>query len=1435
MTNLINKVINSWLPRHLTSIKVALLIGALSISLTTLFQNCGGMNPIVINDLPLPAHGVNSPFSGDKLHLSNAFVAKTAAAGASYLASRTSVAFPAGTVLNFIVNDTCLINRNQKRQPKPIFFIDKYVPPSLFSGTSEKFDDTVLAIVLRSDVSLDGLKRALNVDPCLIGASDPRNASGGLAAATYNDPGYPSQQNVMTAIRFSGADSFFQTEVPTSQVNVATIDTGFDLTNTDKGTVVTLPGSDPFGLSDIPQDTAGHGTQVGSLINAIGNNALGVVGLAFRNTKLFPIRAFDGQGKPPARLQGVGGWIFENVKRAVNSNAEVINLSFSYTSQGCDPVVGYALYKAIANGSFFTIAAGQGIKRDSAGNDIPGLLVAPKENGPLYESDDAFPACWGRYFKGAVTVGALTTGTHALAPFSNWGGDAVEIAAPGTAVNTFDLNNNLVTVNGTSFASAQVAATAALIIAYHKAKGWSYTPWLIEDILLNGSPTDSTLASAAQSVHNGRYLDMKSIADYLGVLATKTADERRHEPSEDPEDGVIITSGAGDPSMGTLTRLEVYSDSPLVQNSDRSQLQAVAYFSNGSYEVVTSNTAFTSGSPGVLTIGSGGVAYPVIGAVGAATVTGTYLGRSASYTLSVVNFNVVNGLNAVPISLEMVAKGTYLNALAHYSDGSIRDVSQDVSWSTSTSMLHVVFGDGFLNWDVKALGGTSATVTALYRGLIAQQTFVKAVCPMKSHSMYMADGITSQVITSVTEGEPLGFNDMVNQGLELSAICTGLDQDFLGFYFGNNYTLTFSSPQAVMDAALKSNQTQTVLAGTYTVVINGTFYGGTTPVDFTDQITFPIVASPVTSIQFSAVDQGYVGYNPFNAPHASGAEFKAQLVHQNGIITQTGTYVWTLTDSAGNSQPSLSKPMNWINSLADSANLANQAHIYLFSAAIGETYTVTVRETVSGLSASHTVTVGGGLNHYTGTYQTAQLPSLTTPTRAPTTAGDSPLCTGAALTNKIGGGDGTSANPYLICTPNQLFATGTQTPLPGQPTLYYQLGKSLDLSSLGNVATRAIDGVTNPIDFDGMNRSISNLTMVDTASAWDTGLFSRVHGGHVRNLLLINPTMSGGNQVGALAGGFDGQISHCIVIGGNISGVTYVGGLVGSVGQGSLLIDQSFVLSSQVSLSTHIAGGLIGGNYGGQQFTISGSGAEVSINNSGPPGYGNSLGGLIGESVSSSGAPCLNDADFGKNCPLIVSSYAKGNIHKGHDGVGGLIGLNATTVIIDSAAAVDVEGQGTGTGGLVGISNGSASGRGSGASGYDFSGLIYGSLATGQVVGGNLNTGGLVGYSNLQIIEKSSASGNVTGGSVMGGLIGESNGFNQIYNCTTTSTVIGSGSNVAGFIGMKSALVDLENGAAHNVDDLYSGNNWNKSMNSSLQGVGSYLGSLRSVINGISP
>jgi len=292
------------------------------------------------------------------------------------------------------------------------------------------------------------------------------------AQATPNDARYVEQWSLHNTGQASGtpdadidAPEGWDTAVDASAVIVAVIDSGLRVTHEDiAANLWRNPGEfagngrdddgngyidDVHGINSIlprtqlaagnPADDNGHGTHVAGIIGAVGNNGLGIAGVAWR-VQIMPLKflAADGQGSISDAA--------ECIDYAIARGAQVINASYGALSTGQSPSQTEiaAIQRARDAGIIFVAASG---------NDGLNLDVAR-----------TFPATYP--VDNIITVGN-TTRLEDAATSSNVGSGAVDLFAPGSEILSLSSSSDsaYVQLTGTSMAAPHVSGAAALVRA----------------------------------------------------------------------------------------------------------------------------------------------------------------------------------------------------------------------------------------------------------------------------------------------------------------------------------------------------------------------------------------------------------------------------------------------------------------------------------------------------------------------------------------------------------------------------------------------------------------------------------------------------------------------------------------------------------------------------------------------------------------------------------------------------------------------------------------------------------------------------------------------------------------------------------------------------------------------------------------------------------
>jgi len=298
---------------------------------------------------------------------------------------------------------------------------------------------------------------------------------------TPNDPGYSqtwAMNNIGQAAGLFDADidaaEAWDRTVGSRTIIVAVIDTGIDYRHPDlaaniwintreiagngidddgDGYIDDVRGWDFINNDSDPFDDNGHGTHVSGTIGAVGNNGIGVAGVAW-NVQIMALKFLGSNG---------GGSTADAI-RAIDyariNGAKILNASWG--GGGYSQALGDAIERARQAGIIFVAAAGN--------------------SGTNNDAVASYPA---NYSSNNVVSVAATDRYDTLAYYSNFGVTQVDLAAPGSSIYSTLPNNSYGTYSGTSMATPHVAGALALV--------WSYFPQytyrqVIDQVLNNVDP-----------------------------------------------------------------------------------------------------------------------------------------------------------------------------------------------------------------------------------------------------------------------------------------------------------------------------------------------------------------------------------------------------------------------------------------------------------------------------------------------------------------------------------------------------------------------------------------------------------------------------------------------------------------------------------------------------------------------------------------------------------------------------------------------------------------------------------------------------------------------------------------------------------------------------------------------------------------------------------
>ena len=216
-----------------------------------------------------------------------------------------------------------------------------------------------------------------------------------------------------------------------------------------------------------PTDDAGHGTHVAGIIGAVGNNGLGVTGVAWK-VQLMALKFLTSDGT------GLTSDAIRCIDYARAKGAHIINASWGDASYSL--ALANAISRARDSGIIFVAAA----SNEGQNNDL--LPTYPAN----YRLDNI------------IAVGALDRSGQ-VASFSNYGAHSVHLMAPGQSIYStwYTANDAYATENGTSMATPYVTGALALLKAAYPNENYRQ---LIARLLSN---TKAVPAAAGKCVTGG--------------------------------------------------------------------------------------------------------------------------------------------------------------------------------------------------------------------------------------------------------------------------------------------------------------------------------------------------------------------------------------------------------------------------------------------------------------------------------------------------------------------------------------------------------------------------------------------------------------------------------------------------------------------------------------------------------------------------------------------------------------------------------------------------------------------------------------------------------------------------------------------------------------------------------------------------------------------
>jgi hypothetical protein len=261
-----------------------------------------------------------------------------------------------------------------------------------------------------------------------------------------------------------------------------------------------------------------------------------------------------------------------------------------------------------------------------------------------------------------------------------------------------------------------------------------------------------------------------------------------------------------------------------------------------------------------------------------------------------------------------------------------------------------------------------------------------------------------------------------------------------------------------------------------------------------------------------------------------------------------------------------------------------------------------------------------------------------------------PLCAGVTGSN-FTSGNGTAANPFLVCNQSQFAQIATDATRLSQSFI---LGSDLNYN---NSVFPMIGASGNPFrgTFDGNGYTLSSISISGGFNSY-IGMFRQMENATVKNLLIDGIHMF---DVGPFTGGLAGSVKSSIISNVrikniNMVGPDYSGGLIGQAENSTISYSSTQGVMAQ-NFGTDAGGGFIGFAIDCQIFN---SVSHVNIIQTSSTAFGvSAVGGFIGLGVRGNVANCYADGN------IDYSAVTETDPEYAPRQVGGLLGAGSSIVV----------------------------------------------------------------------------------------------------------------------------------------------------------------------------
>jgi len=614
----------------------------------------------------------------------------------------------------------------------------------------------------------------------------------------------------------------------------------------------------------------------------------------------------------------------------------------------------------------------------------------------------------------------------------------------------------------------------------------------------------------------------------------------------------LFVSACGAPHLTYLTITPARTSISVGQTAT---FRVTANYSDGSSEDVTASTAWITSNPKIATINTNGVASSL--ARGSATITAIAYGKTGSASLTVSNAALTSISVTSPGSSVAVGQSMQLKAEGTYTDKSVQDITDQVSWSTANPTVATISSTGLVA--SKSVGSTEITaslnsVKGSDQITVSAAALVSIAVRSKDTGVPLGESEQFNAIGVYTDGSTLDLTSTADWSssapgiLSISAGGLGISKavgqaSIAGTVNGIKGTTSFSVlPANLVSIAVSAGASSLPLGSSEQLTATGTYSDKSTK-DITGLVTWassdPGVASvgnggtmeaksigPAIISASSSNITGSASLNVLNAALVSialSANNPSLPVGNSERLTATGTYTdKTTRDITGSVTWSSSAPSvvsvssggtvqaksvgSAAVSATSSSNITGRVNLSVSSAVL---VAISISSTSESLPIGETMQLGAA-----GTFTDGSTRDLTGSVNwvssSPTVL--SIKATGLVAGISVGAAGVTASSGSISAVKNLNVSAPVLSSIklaPAAPTV--PLGSSLQLTITGTYSDGSTQDVTQQVSWNIDDSRIASLTpggVVSGLQVGVTGVEASLNGVQTSDALTVQPLLA---------------------------------------------------------------------------------------------------------------------------------------------------------------------------------------------------------------------------------------------------------------------------------------------------------------------------------------